>query len=315
MMAIRTDPYLTGTTLASVSQPQAGQAVSATPNPYVTPGDADVAVDLSASAQLVSNLLPLQPSSSTSDSGELDDFMQDLKQQIQSQGKDAGVLGELPDDATPGRTQLAKQAANYLLVNFYGDSSRYSDASSKNPFAGLDGDSLSRIARDDSGAFTPAERQVAYFAMAGRSTDDQNAAFSVVTAPNAKDGAEPWTWAPSDTLDSELAATVNPGSPTWRPGQETTQLLDQVSPVGVAPASQADDQGLTQPVFSIATGADGSPSWKMQSLTRYGLQDLGADIRNSLDGAVLTHMNASTLTNPQVAPALSLYRQIDAYRA
>lgn len=277
-------------------------------------GGADVAVDLSASAQLVSNLLPLQPSSSTSDSGELDAFMQDLKQQIQSQGKDAGVLGELPDDATPGRTQLAKQAANYLLVNFYGDASRYSDASSKNPFAGLDGDSLSRIARDDSGAFTPAERQVAYFAMAGRSTDDQNAAFSVVAAPNAKDGAEPWTWAPSDTLDSELAATVNPGSPTWRPGQETTQLLDQVSPVGVAPASQADDQGLTQPVFSIATGANGSPSWKMQSLTRYGLQDLGADVRNSLDGAVLTQMNASTLTNPQLAPALSLYRQIDAYR-
>ncbi|WP_295465041.1 hypothetical protein [uncultured Pseudomonas sp.] len=277
-------------------------------------GGADVAVDLSASAQLVSNLLPLQPSSSTSDSGELDAFMQDLKQQIQSQGKDAGVLGELPDDATPGRTQLAKQAANYLLVNFYGDASRYSDASSKNPFAGLDGDSLSRIARDDSGAFTPAERQVAYFAMAGRSTDDQNAAFSVVAAPNAKDGAEPWTWAPSDTLDSELAATVNPGSPTWRPGQETTQLLDQMSPVGVAPASQADDQGLTQPVFSIATGANGSPSWKMQSLTRYGLQDLGADVRNSLDGAVLTQMNASTLTNPQLAPALSLYRQIDAYR-
>ncbi|APQ14552.1 hypothetical protein BJP27_19500 [Pseudomonas oryzihabitans] len=306
-MAIRTDPYLTGTTLASVTQPQAGLAVSSTANPGVTPGDADVAVDLSASAQLVSNLLPLQPSSSLADSGELDAFMQDLKQQIQSQGKDAGVLGELPDDATPGRTELAKQAANYLLVNFYGDSSRYSDASSKNPFAGLDGDSLSRIARDDSGAFTPAERQVAYFEMAGRSTDDQNAAFSVVTAP--------WTWAPADTLDSELAATVNPGSPTWRPGQETTQLLDQVSPVGVAPASQADDQGLTQPVFSIATDADGSPSWKMQSITRYGLQDLGADERDTLNGAVLTQMNASTLTNPQVAPALSLYRQIDAYRA
>ncbi|KTT41278.1 hypothetical protein RSA46_24010 [Pseudomonas oryzihabitans] len=314
-MAIRTDPYLTGTTLASVTQPQAGLAVSSTANPGVTPGDADVAVDLSASAQLVSNLLPLQPSSSLADSGELDAFMQDLKQQIQSQGKDAGVLGELPDDATPGRTELAKQAANYLLVNFYGDSSRYSDASSKNPFAGLDGDSLSRIARDDSGAFTPAERQVAYFAMAGRSTDDQNAAFSVVTAPTAKDGTEPWTWAPADTLDSELAATVNPGSPTWRPGQETTQLLDQVSPVGVAPASQADDQGLTQPVFSIATDADGSPSWKMQSITRYGLQDLGADERDTLNGAVLTQMNASTLTNPQVAPALSLYRQIDAYRA
>lgn len=318
MMAIRTDSYLTGTTLASVTQPQAGLGMSSTANPGVTPGDADVAVDLSASAQLVSNLLPLQPSSSLSDddsdSGELDAFMQDLKQQIQSQGKDAGVLGELPDNATPGRTELAKQAANYLLVNFYGDSSRYSDASSKNPFAGLDGDSLSRIARDDSGAFTPAERQVAYFEMAGRSTDGQNAAFSVVTAPNAKDGAEPWTWAPSDTLDSELAATVNPGSPTWRPGQETTQLLDQVSPVGVAPASQADDQGLTQPVFSIATGADGSPSWKMQSITRYGLQDLGADERDTLNGAVLTQMNASTLTNPQVAPALSLYRQIDAYR-
>ncbi|MDR6357594.1 hypothetical protein Q3H58_004265 [Pseudomonas psychrotolerans] len=187
MMAIRTDPYLTGTTLASVTQPQAGLAVSSTANPGVTPGDADVAVDLSASAQLVSNLLPLQPSSSLSDDdsdgGELDAFMQDLKQQIQSQGKDAGVLGELPNKATPGRTELAKQAANYLLVNFYGDSSRYSDASSKNPFADLDGDSLSRIARDDSGAFTPAERQVAYFEMAGRSTDDQNAAFSVVTAP------------------------------------------------------------------------------------------------------------------------------------
>ncbi|WP_310045607.1 hypothetical protein [Pseudomonas sp. SORGH_AS_0211] len=260
-------------------------------------GGSAVAVDLSPAAQVIAGLLPGQ----SGGNADLDGFMQILQQQIHSQGTDAAVLGELPQDASADRVQLAKQAANHLLVSYYHDDSRYADASTQDPFANLDSDSLTRIASNDSGTFTSAERQLAYFEGAQRGTDGANVAFSALS-PQAQ-GAASWNWAPAATEDACILGTLNPGAPGWQSGQLNTQLIDGLSAGGVATAAAQETAALSTPTFGVTTGADGAPQWTTQPADG---QDPGAS--TALDGSILTQMTGAT-----AAPSLSLYRQIAAY--
>ena len=262
-----------------------------------TPTGTDVAVDLSPAAQLIARLLPGQSNGNS----DLDSFMQILQQQIRSQGTDAAVLGEMPEGASPDRIQLAKQAANHLLVSYYHDDSRYADASTQDPFANLDSDSLTRIASDDSGTFTSAERQLAYFEGAQRDTDAANVAFSGLSPQDQ--GAASWNWAPAATEDAGILGTLNPGMPDWQPNQLSSQLIDGLSPGGVATAAAQETAQLSAPTFNISTGADGAPQW-----TVLPADNQGAGASTALDGSILTQMTGRT-----TAPALSLYRQIAAF--
>ncbi len=262
-----------------------------------TPAGTDVAVDLSPAAQLIARLLPGQSNGNS----DLDSFMQILQQQIRSQGTDAAVLGELPEGASPDRIQLAKQAANHLLVSYYHDDSRYADASTQDPFANLDSDSLTRIASDDSGTFTSAERQLAYFEGAQRGTDAANVAFSGLSPQDQ--GAASWNWAPAATEDAGILGTLNPGMPDWQPNQLSSQLIDGLSPGGVATAAAQETAQLSAPTFNVSTGADGAPQW-----TVLPVDEQGAGANTVLDGSILTQMTGAT-----AAPALSLYRQIAAF--
>ncbi|WP_177339243.1 hypothetical protein [Pseudomonas sp. EpS/L25] len=261
-------------------------------------GGADVAVDLSPAAQVIAGLLPGQ----SGNAADLDGFMQILQQQIRTQGTAAAVLGELPQDASADRIQLAKQAANHLLVSFYGADSRYTDASTQDPFANLDSDSLSRIAGDDSGTFTPAERQLAYFEGAQRGTDGANLAYGGL-AETGQDSAA-WNWAPSATEDAGILGTLNPGAATWQTGELTTQLVDQLSPSGVATAANQDSADLAAPAFGITTGSDGTPQWT----TLAAADGQSNATTTALDGSILSQM-----TDTATTPALSLYRQVAGY--
>lgn len=256
-----------------------------------------VAVDLSPAAQLIAGLLPGQ----SSGNADLDGFMQILQQQIRSQGTDAAVLGELPQGASADRVQLAKQAANHLLVGYYGADSRFADASTQDPFANLDSDSLTRIAGDDSGTFTPAERQLAYFEGAQRGTDGANLAYADLSSQDH--GAASWNWAPAATEDAGILRTLNPGAPDWQSGQLNIQLIDGLSAGGVATAAAQETAALSAPTFAVTSGADGTPQWTTQPADG---QNAGAS--TALDGSILTQMTGTT-----TAPALSLYRQIAAY--
>lgn len=262
-----------------------------------TPASTDVAVDLSPAAQLIARLLPSQSNGNS----DLDSFMQILQQQIRSQGTDAAVLGEMPEGASPDRVQLAKQAANHLLVSYYHDDSRYADASTQDPFANLDSDSLTRIASDDSGTFTSAERQLAYFEGAQWGTDAANVAFSGLSPQDQ--GAASWNWAPAATEDAGILGTLNPGMPDWHPNQLSSQLIDGLSPGGVATAAAQETAQLSAPTFNVSTGADGAPQW-----TALPADGQGAGASTALDGSILTQMTGRT-----TAPALSLYRQIAAF--
>ncbi len=262
-----------------------------------TPAGTDVAVDLSPAAQLIARLLPGQSNGNS----DLDSFMQILQQQIRSQGTDAAVLGEMPEGASPDRIQLAKQAANHLLVSYYHDDSRYADASTQDPFASLDSNSLTRIASDDSGTFTSAERQLAYFEGAQRGTDAANVAFSGLSPQDQ--GAASWNWAPAATEDAGILGTLNPGMPDWHPNQLSSQLIDGLSSGGVATAAAQETAQLSAPTFNVSTGADGAPQW-----TVLPADNQGAGASTALDGSILTQMTGRT-----TAPALSLYRQIAAF--
>ncbi len=254
-------------------------------------------MDLSPAAQLIARLLPGQSNGNS----DLDSFMQILQQQLRSQGTDAAVLGEMPEGASPDRIQLAKQAANHLLVSYYHDDSRYADASTQDPFANLDSDSLTRIASDDSGTFTSAERQLAYFEGAQRDTDAANVAFSGLSPQDQ--GAASWNWAPAATEDAGILGTLNPGMPDWQPNQLSSQLIDGLSSGGVATAAAQETAQLSAPTFNVSTGADGAPQW-----TVLPADGQGAGASTALDGSILTQMTGRT-----TAPALSLYRQIAAF--
>jgi len=262
-----------------------------------TPAGTDIAVDLSPAAQLIAGLLPGQSMAN----GDLDSFMQILQQQIRSQGTDAAVLGELPEGASADRIQLAKQAANHLLVSYYQADSRYADASTQDPFANLDSDSLTRIAGDDSGTFTPAERQLAYFEGAQRGTDSANVAISGLSPQDQR--AASWNWAPTVTEDAGILGALNPGMPDWQPNQLSSQLIDGLSPGGVATAAAEETAQLSAPTFNVSTGADGAPQW-----TALPADGQGGGASTALDGSILTQMTGTT-----TAPALSLYRQIAAF--
>lgn len=256
-----------------------------------------VAVDLSPAGQLIAGLLPGQ----SSGNADLDGFMQILQQQIRSQGTDAAVLGELPQDASADRVQLAKQAANHLLVSFYGADSRFADASTQDPFANLDSSSLTRIAGDDSGTFTPAERQLAYFEGAQRGTEATSVA-SLGLSP-AVAGQAPWNWVPAAAEEVGILGTLSPGAPSWQPGQLNAQIIDGIDPAGVAAAAAQEVAALSAPTFSVSTDAEGTPQWTTQPADG---QDAAAN--TLLDGRIIAQMTGTT-----TAPALSLYRQIAAY--
>ena len=256
-----------------------------------------VAVDLSPAAQLIAGLLPGQ----SSGNADLDGFMQILQQQIRSQGTDAAVLGELPQDASADRVQLAKQAANHLLVSFYGADSRFADASTQDPFATLDSSSLTRIAGDDSGTFTPAERQLAYFEGAQRGTDGANLAYADLTSQDQSAAA--WNWVPAAAEGVGILGTLSPGAPSWQPGQLNAQIIDGIDPAGVAAAAAQEVAALSAPTFSVTTDAEGTPQWTTQP----------ADGRHAAGNTLLDGRIIAQLTGTTTAPALSLYRQIAAY--
>ena len=279
---------------------------------YAKPSSAAV-VDLSPAAQLMSNMLASQPAQGDSSSSDFMALMQGVQQQILDQGTNATVLTELPPDSGEARTNLAKQAANYLLVGFYGDKSLYADASVKDPFANLSGNSLSRIALDTTGIFTPVERQVAFFDLSSR---DSKEPFNA-RAPLGEQAS--WDWVP-DSMENAgiIDSTSNgPGTPTWsdEPWDETVRLLDQLSPVTPSPLAGSNALGLPNSAFGIVPEAGGTPDWSSITAEQLDPEALGAGLREQLDDSLLAQTVQSSAPTAAIALQLSLYQLIDSYRA
>lgn len=280
-------------------------------NGLVAKPSSDAVVDLSPAAQLMSNMLASQPAQGDTSSSDFMALMQGVQQQILNQGTNATVLTELPPDASEARITLAKQAANYLLVGFYGDQSPYADASAKDPFANLNGNSLSRIALDTTGTFTPVERQVAFFDLSSRDSKDP---FNA-RAPLGEQAS--WDWVPDSMENAGIidSTSSGQGSPSWsdEPWDETARLLAQLSPVTPSPLAGSNALGLPNSAFGIVPEAGGTSEWSSITAKQLDPEELSAGLREQLDDSLLAQAVQSSAPTAQIALQLSLYQLIGSY--
>lgn len=149
-------------------------------------------VNLSSMAMEMSKIL-LKENAATVSPAEFDAFLEKMHGQLQEMvgqeaGKVAEILLERPDSFDKNRLSIAEQAANHLMSKFYNSDEPFPQASSKNPFAELDRHSLSKIAFDDSGDFTSAERHLAFLQMTENDTHFRNQAHELYSDTYAEEG-------------------------------------------------------------------------------------------------------------------------------
>lgn len=149
-------------------------------------------VNLSSMAMEMSKILSKENAATVSPV-EFDAFLEKMHGQLlevvgREAGKVAEVLLERPDSFDKTRLSIAEQAANHLMSKFYNSDEPYPQASSENPFAELDRHSLSKIAFDDSGDFTSAERHLAFLQMTENDTHFRNQAHELYSDTYAAEG-------------------------------------------------------------------------------------------------------------------------------
>lgn len=149
-------------------------------------------VNLSSMAMEMSKILSKENAATVSPA-EFDAFLEKMHGQLQEMvgqeaGKVAEILLERPDSFDKTRLSIAEQAANHLMSKFYNSDEPFPQASSENPFAELDRHSLSKIAFDDSGDFTSAERHLAFLQMTENDTHFRNQAHELYSDTYAEEG-------------------------------------------------------------------------------------------------------------------------------
>ena len=181
-------------------------------------------------------------------------------------------LQTLPDDLSDERQTLAKQAANYLLDHHYDKEKLYGTQTAENPFASLDRMTLSKISFNDSGLFTPAERQVAFLEMANRDMQYRNETYDLSERLRRSEDLA-GSYVISFLRDAKLEGTMSEGEKAWR-NWPTAVQLEAIAAAAVRndPAKlptlpeyqNLDSHG--KPLLAFMVGKDGSGTWKNVSV-------------------------------------------------
>ncbi|MCH4809821.1 hypothetical protein [Vreelandella neptunia] len=150
-------------------------------------------VNLSSMAMEMSKILLKEEGAATVSPAAFDGFLEKMHEQLQEMvgqevGKVAEILLERPNSFDKNRLSIAEQAANHLMSKFYNSDEPFPQASSENPFAELDRHSLSKIAFDDSGDFTAAERYLSFLQMTENDTHFRNQAYELYSDTYAAEG-------------------------------------------------------------------------------------------------------------------------------
>lgn len=238
-------------------------------------------VTLSVEARAIQALLQNKPDEvNASSAAGFNDFLARFGEQIHAQGKAAPMLAELPESADPARLALAHQAVNFVLSKV-GQPSAYAEQSSQNPFAELGRKSLSRIAFDDSGTFTHAERSAAHQEIQAREEDFTKAVKAQQESLTRRDKSHSAFW--QQLTQTQAQATqleeMTETERAWRGWgtlesvQRDVARLKQESPLAVLAAP--DYRHLRSPANSVLAAVSegqGAARWKMVSI-----QELAAD--------------------------------------
>ncbi|PMR73987.1 hypothetical protein C1H69_15045 [Billgrantia endophytica] len=183
--------------------------------PLTRSDEKSAVVTLSAMAMEMSKIL-LKESAATVSPAEFDAFLEKMHEQLQETGKEAEILLERPDSLDKNRLSIAEQAANHLLSKFYNTDEPFPQASSENPFAELDRHSLSKIAFDDSGDFTSAERYLAFLQMTENDTHFRNQMFELRRELYATEGDSGSVGNMARQTDAKLISGMTEAERAWR---------------------------------------------------------------------------------------------------
>ena len=287
-----------------VVQNDVGKSTSA-PSRQPVDSASGVTVTLSPAAMKISLLLKSESTGSTSAAADFDAFLDGNHQQIREQGKNADFLQALPDDLSDERQALAKQAANYLLDHHYQEEKRYDSQTAENPFASLDRMTLSRISFNDSGLFTPAERQVAFLEMANRDMLYRNETFDLSESLKQPDDSAPW-FTISHRRDAQLIGAMSEGEKVWRNWPTAAELsATAASMQRTEPKQQVELpeypnlNNPNNPTLALMVGNDGSGTWKNMAVQELASEPIPLGLIHSLKATQAEH------------PWLSLYLNID----
>lgn len=188
------------------------------------------AVELSSTAMKISDLL-LKENTKNSSPANFDSFLKNISQQLQELGEGAEILLEKPNSVNEERIAISEQAANYLLSKYYNAESPYPEASSENPFSGLDRHSLSKIAFDDSGDFTSPERYLAFMEMTENDIDFRNKGFELeqerqekqLEMHNRQEKSENWGNDIGVKIEENLISAMTEAEKNWRGISDSTE--------------------------------------------------------------------------------------------
>lgn len=222
-----------------------------------------------------------------------------LATQIQTLGKDADLLREVPNSDDPARLELAEQAKNYAL------------AGGENPFSGVARKTLSNIAFDDSGTFTAAERFAAMSEISVRdgefwtknyelvksaqAREDHKTVYSIITQANLKLLSGMSTTEKSMHSLTEDSLRIQLGK---------LALDSKVSIINYENLSSA-----TKELFAATRNSDGKAIWTNLSLETLGSSQILLDLNTAIKTKD-TSKSESTLNNSW----LTLYARIDNYQ-
>ncbi len=183
--------------------------------PLTRSDEKSAVVTLSPMAMEMSKIL-LKENAATVSPAEFDAFLEKMHEQLQEMGKEAEILLERPDSLDKNRLSIAEQAANHLMSKFYNTDEPFPQASSENPFAELDRHSLSKIAFDDSGDFTEAERYLAFLQMTENDTHFRNQAFELRHETDAAEGDSGSMGNMAWQVDAKLISGMTEAERAWR---------------------------------------------------------------------------------------------------
>lgn len=277
-------------------------------------------VSLSQAALDIATILKRGNANSTRSAASFDDFIKGMHNQLLAKGKDAEALKELPDSHDPGRVNLAKQAANYLLTIQYNSEELYTGVSSENPFSGIDRKSLSSISFDDSGAFTSAERQAAFLELSTRDVEFRNKVYDTQPQISQNDGFQ--SQITSLLADATLVSAMSEAERSWRgwPSAEelTAQadiLMESSGKKGATLPSYQNLDASENSVLAAVTDSEGKSSWKQIAAKDLGTSSVAISLIDSLWQKTAQGSSQHELESSQGSTWVSLYTQIEGFRS
>ncbi|MCI0509793.1 hypothetical protein C8E00_104195 [Chromohalobacter marismortui] len=211
-------------------------------------------VKLSPTAMKLSEIL-LKDSNTSGASAGFDSFLSRMREQLDTMGGKADVLQVRPNSLDAGRLSISEQATNFLLSKYYNTESAYPQASSENPFAGLDRHSLSKIAFDDSGDFAPAERYLAFLEMGEKDIDFINRNFDLANEMEKTQGkGANWSHLIGTRAEEKLISSMTEAEKNWR-GVSSTPDTD-------APPSEPDAKRQDTGTSPMTTDIPSLPAYQ-----------------------------------------------------